>query len=285
MRFGASVERTSPFGSVSPSSLRLAPGASATVRVSAVVPAGAGDSSGAVTFDTGPAGGGPVSVPVTLRGLVAAGTGPGGTFSGVLTGGNGRSPGEGQVASYSFVVPSDLPLMLRDVEADVVLRNDPENQVSAYLVAPGGQTMGYGSNFLTTGFTSSRRAGGVAPAAAVAVHVRPDPRRVDADHRLHLAGPRQRAGRPVHRADPVQLGPVEPGQAARPAPGRSSRRGGRTATRSRLDNTGAAAEDVFLDARLTAAGQLRSAAAGQGQRGQPAAGGQRPTRRSGSCRR
>ena len=94
-------------------------------------------------------------MPVTLRGLVAAGTGAGGTFSGVLTGGNGRSRGEGQVASYSFVVPSDLPLMLRDVEADVVLRDDPQNQVSAYLVAPGGQTMGYGSNFLTTGFTST----------------------------------------------------------------------------------------------------------------------------------
>ena len=155
VRFGASVEAASSFGSVSPSSLRLAPGASGTVRVSAVVPAGAGDSSGAVTFDTGAAGGGPVSVPVTLRGLVAAGTGPGGTFSGVLTGGNGRAPGEGQVASYSFMVPSDLPVMLRDVEADVVLRNDPENQVSAYLVAPGGQTMGYGSNFLTTGFTST----------------------------------------------------------------------------------------------------------------------------------
>ena len=99
VRFGASVARDPSFGAVSPSSLRLAPGASATVHVSAVVPAGAGDSSGAVEFDTGPAGGGPVSVPVTLRGLVAVGLGTGGTFSGVLTGGNGRAPGEGQVAS------------------------------------------------------------------------------------------------------------------------------------------------------------------------------------------
>ena len=73
----------------------------------------------------------------------------------MLTGGNGRSPGEGQVESYSFVVPSGLPVMLRDLEVNVVLGNDPENQVSAYLVAPGGQTMGYGSNYLATGFTAA----------------------------------------------------------------------------------------------------------------------------------
>ncbi len=45
--------------------------------------------------------------------------------------------------------------MLRDLEVNVVLGNDPENQVSAYLVAPGGQTMGYGSNYLATGFTAT----------------------------------------------------------------------------------------------------------------------------------
>jgi hypothetical protein len=249
MRFGASVERTSSFGSVSPASLRLAPGASAVVRVSAVVPAGAGDSSGAVTFDTGPAGGGPVSVPVTLRGLVPAGTGSGGTFSGVLTGGNGRTPGEGQVASYSFVVPSDRPLTLRDVEADVVLGNDPANQVSAYLVAPGGQTMGYGSNFLTTGFTSAR----------VPVE---SPRR-----QLSLYASNPVPGvwtlivdftSPVpgnELADPFtglirfnsvrwSRGKLPGGPKAKLMPGRSY------SYQIKLDNTGTAAEDVFLDARL-----------------------------------
>jgi hypothetical protein len=155
VQFGASVSRRSSFGTVSPSSLSLAPGASATIRVSAVVPSGAGDSSGAVVLDGGPSAGGAVTVPVTLRGTVAAGLGKGGTFSGVLTGGNGRSPGEGQVAAYEFRVPSNLPMLLRDIDADVVLANDPANQVSGYLIAPDGQTMGYGSSFLTTGFSSA----------------------------------------------------------------------------------------------------------------------------------
>ena len=248
VRFGASVERTTSFGAVSPSLLRLAPGASATVDVSAVVPAGAGDSSGAVSFDTGPSGGGPVSVPVTLRGLVAAGTGSGGTFSGVLTGGNGRSPGEGQVTSYSFVVPSSLPIMLRDIEANVVLRNDPENQVSAYLVAPGGQTMGYGSNYLTTGFTSAgvpvespRRQLSLYtsnPIAGVWTLIIDFTSPVPGDELADAF-----TGRVMFNAVRWSRGKLPGGPAWKLTAGNSY------TYRIKLDNTGAAPESVFLDAR------------------------------------
>jgi hypothetical protein len=249
VQFGASVERTSPFGSLSRSSLRLAPGASATVRVSALLPAGAGDSSGAVVFGTGAAGGGPVSVPVTLRGLLVPGTGPSATFSGVLTGGNGRAPGEGQVASYSFVVPSDLPLMLRDVEADVVLGNDPENQVSAYLVSPGGQTMGYGSNFLTTAFTLA----GVAvesPRRQLSVYTSdpiPGVWTLIIDFASPVPGNELAdpfTGRIRFNSVRWSRGKLPGSRAAKLTPGRSYR------YQIRLDNTGTAAEDVFLDARL-----------------------------------
>ena len=248
VRFGASVARTSSFGSVSPSSVRLKAGASATVRVSARVPSGAGDSSGTVEFNAGPAGGGPIDVPVTLRGLVAAGLGTGGRFSGVLTGGNGRSPGEGQVESYSFVVPSNLPVMLRDLQASVVLGNDPENQVSAYLVAPGGQTMGYGSNYLATGFT----------ATGVPVE---SPRR-----QLSLYTSNPTAG--VWRLIIDFTAPV-PGNeltdsftgmirfnAVRwsrgklpPGPRTILKRGKSYSYQIKLDNTGSAPEEIFLDAR------------------------------------
>ena len=155
VQFAASVSRAARFGAVSPPSLSLAPGASAVVHVSARVPASAGDSSGSLVLSGGAAGGGPVSVPVTLRGQVPVGPGLTGTFSGTLTGGNGRSPGAGQVAAYSFTVPSKPSVVPRDVDVDVALANDPANQVSGYLIAPGGETMGYGSSYLTTGFTAS----------------------------------------------------------------------------------------------------------------------------------
>jgi Subtilase family len=249
VRFGASVEAASSFGSVSPSSLRLAPGASGTVRVSAAMPAGAGDSSGAVKFGTGAAGDGPVSVPVTMRAMVAAGTGSGGTFSGVLTGGNGRAPGEGQVASYSFVVPSDLPIMLRDVEADVVLRNDPANQVSAYLVAPGGQTMGYGSNFLTTGFTATE-VPVESPWRQLSVYTSnpiPGVWTLIVDFTSPVPGNELAdpfTGRIRFNSVRWSRGELPGGPRAKLTPGRSY------SYQIRLDNTGTAPEDVFLDARL-----------------------------------
>lgn len=150
--FSASVAHTVGFGTVSPSVLTLQPGTSGIVKVSATVPSGAGDTSGAVVLNAG-GDTGAVTVPVTLRGMVQAGPGAGGTFSGALTGGNGRAPGEGQVESYAFDVPASLKAP-SDIDVDVDLANDPQNQVSGYLVAPGGQTMGYGSNYLTTGFSS-----------------------------------------------------------------------------------------------------------------------------------
>jgi hypothetical protein len=152
VQFGATTAHATSFGTVSPATLTLAPGASGTVQVTAKVPAGSGDSSGSLVLSGS---GDPVSVPVTLRGEVKTGLGVAGKFSGVLTGGNGRSPGEGQVASYSFVVPSNLPVLLRNIDVDVALANDPQNQVSAYLISPSGQTMGYGSTELTTGFTTA----------------------------------------------------------------------------------------------------------------------------------
>jgi Subtilase family len=248
VRFGASVARTSAFGSVSPASVTLKPGASAVVRVSSVVPAGAGDSSGIIEFGTGLAGGGLVSVPVTLRGLVDAGFGASGTFSGVLTGGNGRSPGEGQVEAYSFALPPNMKVMLRDLEVNVVLGNDPENQVSAYLVAPGGQTMGYGSNYLATGFT----------ATGVPVE---SPRR-----QLSLYTSNPIAGvwtliidftAPVpgnEVADPftglIRYNAVQWSRGTLPAFPRTTLRAGKSYTyQIKLVNTGAAPEDVFLDAR------------------------------------
>jgi hypothetical protein len=260
VQFGASVSAAQSFGTVSPSQLVLAPGASGVVHVSARVPAGAGDSSGSVLFAAGPAGSaavgsaaggeGTVSVPVTVRGQVQAGLGVTGKFSGVLTGGNGRAPGEGQVAAYSFTVPSNLPVLPRSLDVDVVLANDPANEVSGYLVAPGGETMGYGSSYLTTGFDSS----GVpveSPTRQLSLYAS-DP--IPGVWTLVIDFTSPVPGNEL--ADPftgqIRFNAMSFSRGALPdSPSVTLARGKAVTYKITVHNTGAAPEDIFLDPRLT----------------------------------
>lgn len=138
------TQRFVSFAEVSPSDFFLAPGESRTIRVAATTPSTPGDSSGSIVIGSSSdgydefAGIERNSIPVTLRSLIDVAHG--GTFKGVLTGGNGRDIGENKF--YEFQVGPGHS----SITADVSLSSDVADAVGAYLVNPDGVAVGFGQN-------------------------------------------------------------------------------------------------------------------------------------------
>ncbi len=143
VKFRWAVENYVTFGSVSPASLELAPGATQWISARFRMPSQPGDQGVAIRFAN--SGGVQHSdIPIALRTLIP--TGPnGGSFSGTLTGGNGR-PTTGPTQTFAFDVPpgvNNMSLSLHDGDNFYVLEG--------LLIDPNGMQLSVEPNFDANG--------------------------------------------------------------------------------------------------------------------------------------
>lgn len=133
VHYDLASSRFGKLGIVTPSSLTLAPGQSAPLRVSLAAPGAAGDYSRDLQL-TGSSGKTTV-VPVVVRSLVRL-TGGTGTFGGTVHGGNGNGfPAEED--TFAFDVPAGTPA----INVQYTLPSDPNTVVAGYLTSPSGQAL------------------------------------------------------------------------------------------------------------------------------------------------
>jgi subtilisin family serine protease len=133
VQFAAATANWIPFGQLSTHFLYLAPGASRTFSLNVRNPWQPGDEAGSIVLTSlsrQPRFASTTTVPVTLRSLVPT-PNPTTTFTGTLTGGNGRETNTGQTAYYQVYVPSGLP----ELNASVSTGN-PANTFVAELIDP-----------------------------------------------------------------------------------------------------------------------------------------------------
>jgi hypothetical protein len=153
--FGASVATYEPFGTASPASLTLQPGASKPVSLSFKTPKTPGDTAASLVFTpTGASAStlGTTTVPVTIRSLIPSGKQ---SFDQTLTGGNGREVPVGQEFSYQLDVGPSQP----ELNATVTLADNPNNPFTAFLVGPNGEAQAFGANALPNGSSVTNELG------------------------------------------------------------------------------------------------------------------------------
>jgi len=151
-QFQASTATWQRFGTVSPSSVSLAAGASGSFTLTVATPSQPGDQAGSIMVHNSanvPGFAVETSIPVTLRSLVPS---LATSFTGTLTGGNGRELSTGQTAYYEMAVPSGTSALNVSVNT-----KNANNTLFAELVDPSGDAVSAASNGLlatTTGGNS-----------------------------------------------------------------------------------------------------------------------------------
>jgi hypothetical protein len=228
-----STERFASFGSVSPSDLVLAPGQTKSVTVTETTPSSPGDADGSIVFTSNLGTGGTSTIPVTLRSEINPAHG--GNFSGTLTGGNGRAPGEGQEQYYEFNVGTGV----KDITANVSLANDASDPVAAYLISPDGDDLGFGQNSVNGTQTLSLSAYTLNP--------------VPGTWTLIVAFTEPTAGNEISQPYTGNLvfNNTSASAAGLPDSASTTLAAGKAVTVPvTVKNTGAQAEDIFIDPRL-----------------------------------
>jgi hypothetical protein len=138
IRWSADTLTYVPGGTIFPSSLTIGPGQSGSAQLSLTSSSLSGDASQSVVVSSPY---GTTTVPVTVRTTVGLGR-HGGTFSGLLTGGNGRNGDQAAANTYAFNVPYGQS----DLDVSVALADDPHDIFIAELVDANGQTVSYSTN-------------------------------------------------------------------------------------------------------------------------------------------
>jgi hypothetical protein len=132
VNFAFWTQRFESFGSVSPANRTLQPGQTAAFTVHMTTPTQAGDVDGSLVLDSGTA---RASAPIVLRSLVPT-SATGGSFSGAIQGGNGRSANNSQQVSFQFDVPRNEPALNL-----ALTLQDPNYRVLGFLVDPSGEPL------------------------------------------------------------------------------------------------------------------------------------------------
>ena len=137
IQWQAVTSEFAPAGTISPSTLKIAHGSTAAAKFTAKSPTTSGDTAQSIVLRT--VGGATNTIPVTVRTMVPIGK-KGGTFKGVLTGGNGRG-NPSQMNSYVF----DVPKGLHDVDVSAAFA-DSNDAVVAFLLDPEGEAVASSSS-------------------------------------------------------------------------------------------------------------------------------------------
>ena len=147
---------------MSPNQLKLAAGASGSFTLTVPTPSQAGDQAGSIMVHNSasvPGFARETTIPVTLRSLVPSLST---TFTGTLTGGNGRELSTGQTAYYQVAVPSGTNALNVSVNT-----GNANNTLFAELVDPSGNAVSAASNGL---LSSSTTGAAIAPEVGAQLH-------------------------------------------------------------------------------------------------------------------